>query len=721
MNDLMTKSFLSYVELKKQTQRDLESELDVEKGIGKGKLNPIVEINLSQFFQEVASIKITMEGITNLVFDLQTLNEETKSSHSAKVLLGLRDRMEADTVSILQKAKLVKEKLESLDRSNANNRRLSDAYREGTYVDRTRVSVTNGLRANLKRMMNDFNALREKILSDHKEDLKRRYYDATGEDMVEKTVSCSGEHVRSLAEIFEMDSRNKERHEAVMDIRRSLERLHLVFLDMAVLVEAQGEKMDDIEENLANAADFISGGTNQLYYANQTKKKKTACLYWVCGVVLIILLVCIISMEKAGGDGREDQSSALKLVVAVAPALQTTWFLPFCFFSQSRALSFSGSAIQLNIERLDLVMLIKDVTQEYYARIKGNERGDWEHIKGGESKIRRSLTRSHVAPDRASTVSESVDQSPWANLPPELLLDIIQRVEHSETAWPARTVVLSCAAVCRSWREITKEIVKTPEQCGRLTFPISLKQPGPRDSPIQCYIRRDRATSTYHLFCGLMPSEGKNDKFLLAARKVRRATCTDFIISMAADEFSKANYTYVGTVTYELNVLRKQGPRRMHCVLHSIPVSAIQEEGTAPTPLAFSRSFDKQLSSLTSSKGKEPVANTSSPPLPAMPIVAVDSGEPLTLKNKAPIWHEQLQCWCLDFKGRVTVASVKNFQLVTAGELSHNISPEEQEKVILQFGKIGKDIFTMDYRYPLSTFQAFAICLSSFDTKPVCE
>ncbi|XP_039011691.1 syntaxin-112-like [Hibiscus syriacus] len=296
MNDLMTKSFLSYVELKKQTQRDLESELDVEKGIGKGKLNPIVEINLSQFFQEVASIKITMEGITNLVFDLQTLNEETKSSHSAKVLLGLRDRMEADTVSILQKAKLVKEKLESLDRSNANNRRLSDAYREGTYVDRTRVSVTNGLRANLKRMMNDFNALREKILSDHKEDLKRRYYDATGEDMVEKTVSCSGEHVRSLAEIFEMDSRNKERHEAVMDIRRSLERLHLVFLDMAVLVEAQGEKMDDIEENLANAADFISGGTNQLYYANQTKKKKTACLYWVCGVVLIILLVCIISM-----------------------------------------------------------------------------------------------------------------------------------------------------------------------------------------------------------------------------------------------------------------------------------------------------------------------------------------------------------------------------------------------------------------------------------------
>ncbi|GMI67287.1 tubby like protein 2 [Hibiscus trionum] len=390
--------------------------------------------------------------------------------------------------------------------------------------------------------------------------------------------------------------------------------------------------------------------------------------------------------------------------------------------------------------------------------------------RGGESKSWRSRTRSHVAPDRAQTEPESADQSPWANLPPELLLDIIQRVEESETAWPARAVVVFCAAVCRSWREITKEIVKNPEQCGRLTFPISLKQPGPRESPIQCYIRRDRATSTYLLFHGLMPSEGERDKLLLAARKVRRATCTDFIVSLVADEFSRASSTYVGrsnffgtkfmiydgqppcdsiipsttrssrrfyskqvspklsssnynicTITYELNVLRTRGPRRMHCILDLIPMSSIQEGGTAPPPLAFGKSFDEQLSSLTSSKGNEPVTNTSSPSLPAVPVVSVGSGEPLTLKNKAPRWHEQLQSWCLNFKGRVTVASVKNFQLVAAVEPSHNISPEEQEKVILQFGKIGKDIFTMDYRYPLSAFQAFAICLSSFDTKPACE
>ncbi|GMH25187.1 hypothetical protein Nepgr_027030 [Nepenthes gracilis] len=392
--------------------------------------------------------------------------------------------------------------------------------------------------------------------------------------------------------------------------------------------------------------------------------------------------------------------------------------------------------------------------------------------RGLEGKHWRSRTRSHIAPDQAAACWP-VEQGKWANLPPELLLDIIRRVERSETSWPARNVVVFCAAVCRTWREVTKEIVQTPEQCGRLTFPISLKQPGPRDFPIQCFIKRDRATSTFCLFFGLTPSEDESDKLLLAARKIRRATSTDFVISLVADDFSRASSAYVGkmrpnflgtkftvydsqppydaavktnsrsarrfhskqvsprvpacnfcisTISYELNVLRTRGPRRLHCVMHSIPVSAIQEGGTAPTPRLFPQSFDENFSLSPSLRGNDQVINFSSAILSErLPPAAASSGEPLVLKNKAPRWHEQLQCWCLNFRGRVTVASVKNFQLVAAVEPHHNVAAAEQDKVILQFGKIGKDIFTMDYRYPLSAFQAFAICLSSFDTKPACE
>ncbi|XP_077244341.1 tubby-like F-box protein 5 [Tasmannia lanceolata] len=393
--------------------------------------------------------------------------------------------------------------------------------------------------------------------------------------------------------------------------------------------------------------------------------------------------------------------------------------------------------------------------------------------RGSEGKLVQSRARSQNALDSARFLSGFVQQSRWANLPPELLLDVIRRVEESETSWPARKHVVACASVCRTWRQITKEIVKTPEESGRLTFPISLKQPGLRDSPTQCFIRRERATSTYRLYLGLSPALlGENGKLLFAARKIRRATSTDFVISLVSDDFSRASNMYVGklrsnflgtkftiydsqppndsavlpnsrssrrihskqvsprvpagnyniaTISYELNVLRTRGPRRMQCTMHSIPVSAIQEGGSAPTPSGFSNFLEEQFSVLSVAKSKDPIVDFSSTSLSERPISVQSTGEQLVLKNKAPRWHEQLQCWCLNFRGRVTVASVKNFQLVAAVDPSHQVPLVEQEKVILQFGKIGKDIFTMDYRYPLSAFQAFAICLSSFDTKPVCE
>jgi hypothetical protein len=64
----------------------------------------------------------------------------------------------------------------------------------------------------------------------------------------------------------------------------------------------------------------------------------------------------------------------------------------------------------------------------------------------------------------------------------------------------------------------------------------------------------------------------------------------------------------------------------------------------------------------------------------AAEVAAAEGGRArgLTMRNKAPRWHDELQCWCLDFQGRVTQASVKNFQLVHP----------DTDVVVLQFGKV---------------------------------
>ena len=131
------------------------------------------------------------------------------------------------------------------------------------------------------------------------------------------------------------------------------------------------------------------------------------------------------------------------------------------------------------------------------------------------------------------------------------------------------------------------------------------------------------------------------------------------------------------------------------------------------------------------------------------------------------------QSYVLNFHGRVTQASVKNFQLVEATDESSSSSsfPESMlqqqasqpwiiqqqhsdslkdvfkknekssnteyaptqpvsspthslpldSEVVMQFGRVSDKEFTCDIRYPLSPFQAFAIALSSFDSKLACE
>lgn len=81
-----------------------------------------------------------------------------------------------------------------------------------------------------------------------------------------------------------------------------------------------------------------------------------------------------------------------------------------------------------------------------------------------------------VEKEEKALVGDGLRQSCWANMPQELLREVLLRIEASEDTWPPRKNVVACAGVCRNWRVITKEIVKKPELSAKITFPISVKQ-----------------------------------------------------------------------------------------------------------------------------------------------------------------------------------------------------------------------------------------------------
>ncbi len=66
------------------------------------------------------------------------------------------------------------------------------------------------------------------------------------------------------------------------------------------------------------------------------------------------------------------------------------------------------------------------------------------------------------------------------------------------------------------------------------------------------------------------------------------------------------------------------------------------------------------------------------------------------------------KAFVLNFNGSVDKANVNNFQL---------IDEYDDNKIYIQFGRVGKDDFNMDTAFPVSLFQAFAVGLTSFDFK----
>ncbi|KAF6155007.1 hypothetical protein GIB67_035754 [Kingdonia uniflora] len=86
------------------------------------------------------------------------------------------------------------------------------------------------------------------------------------------------------------------------------------------------------------------------------------------------------------------------------------------------------------------------------------------------------------------------------------------------------------------------------------------------------------------------------------------------------------------------------------------------------------------------------------------------------LLSRVPHYNNFLKRYELDFRDRGRTglrirSSVKNFQLTIE---------ENGRQPIVQLGRVGKSKYVMDYRYPLTGYQAFCICLASIDSKLCC-
>lgn len=268
------------------------------------------------------------------------------------------------------------------------------------------------------------------------------------------------------------------------------------------------------------------------------------------------------------------------------------------------------------------------------------------------------------------------------------------------------------------------DVEAVEKQVGVLELDLSnmrdfISKPLKKDNDIvECYIERNRSGKNrlYPEYC-LYLKQG--DKFILTAKKRPKNKTSNYLISMQRGDLSRTSSNYMGKlrsnflgtefvvyddgentdqgnidigqarselagILFQANILGSRGPRKLR-----VCVPRVKDNG-------------KRISLKAQGKDSEIIAKCK----------MEDHTQLTYLINKPPRWNDDVSAYVLNFNGRVTMASVKNFQLVT---------PDDQDTVVLQFGRVGKDLFTMDFRYPLCPLQAFGVTLSSFDSKLICE
>ena len=241
----------------------------------------------------------------------------------------------------------------------------------------------------------------------------------------------------------------------------------------------------------------------------------------------------------------------------------------------------------------------------------------------------------------------------------------------------------------------------------------------PRRGLLQCCVTREKTgvISTTQVFRMFLD---KSHRFIVSGRKRANKQTSNYLISLSPDDLERkssnfhgkvrANFTgtdfvmyddgesaekataehplrsEIGAVLYDTNIAGTKGPRKMTVVL-----PRLRDDGSPPEKWQPVNEADGIIAAYRANP---------------------DSDRFTVLVNKAPKWNEQLRSYQLNFHGRVSKSSVKNFQLCDR---------RQPQRVVMQFGKVDDDKFSLDYQAPLNATQAFAIALTAFDNKIACE
>jgi syntaxin 1B/2/3 len=93
----------------------------------------------------------------------------------------------------------------------------------------------------------------------------------------------------------------KEKFQDIKKLERSIETIHQMFTDIQMLVQAQGEMLDNIQLNVEEAENYVKKANKELKKAKESHKKwkKWKCILLLCLVIVIAIVIVVPIVAKS--------------------------------------------------------------------------------------------------------------------------------------------------------------------------------------------------------------------------------------------------------------------------------------------------------------------------------------------------------------------------------------------------------------------------------------
>merc|ERR1711907_456370 len=258
---------------------------------------------MDAFLEEVSSIKEMINAISNTSLGkIKKLHEKSQKATKPATVKKIREQMRVEMQSVSKEASAAKKRIQQL----SEDPEISEEASNHDASHRMKRSILMALEKKLKATMQEFSIMRDEFQHDYKEVIERRYFTITGEEADEDTLDQlmeTGDSETIFQQAIESQGRGQvmdtvieiqERHDAVMEVEKGLLELHQIFLDMATLVEQQGEVVDLIATQIEAAEDYIAEAKESMKESKtlHISIRRKQCFIMI-GVLVVIALIVV--------------------------------------------------------------------------------------------------------------------------------------------------------------------------------------------------------------------------------------------------------------------------------------------------------------------------------------------------------------------------------------------------------------------------------------------